>query len=150
MDLDKLLQMAKECELGMKHAYDHFAESFQEQDTESSMWKKLAHDEAEHMKLLTDLIRALSDEQRRKVPDLALVDPIEKQIEFMTNNPYENMTTLNGALSYTKKLEDYEVSTIVQMAMKEQLPNDERINLLHKQLSEHYGLLQKYFEESST
>jgi rubrerythrin len=140
----ELLKKASACELKAAEAYSHFAEKFSSDKAAQGFWDVLATDENEHAQFISKILAELTKDQGMMETQQSQWNPIDQLLLYLKNNSYHDITTVHEAYQYTEKIESYEVTTIVQIVAQECIPKSQRTELLHKQLNEHYKLIEKF------
>ena len=142
--IEKLVDQVLAFEVKAEESYSHFSKKFSADDDAHEFWKSLAHDEIEHAEYANVMLTELSHEQRTIEPKYSDWYPVEQCLSYMENNPYKGLGSVQEAYEYTEKVENYEVTSIVQLIGQEHMPESYRTELLHKQLIEHYGMIERF------
>ena len=143
-DINTMLEMARECELKAEEAYGYFANKFACNHDAHNFWSSLSSDEKEHAEIIHEISRCLTAEQKSMEPEYSQWYPIEQLLIFANANPFNEIDSIREAYEYTEKIENYEVTSIVQILAKEYIPDDQRGELLHKQLDVHYRMIEDF------
>ena len=148
-DINAMLEMARECELKAEEAYSHFAEKFAYSHDAHKFWDALSSDEKEHAAIICAISRELETEQKAMEPEYSQWYPMEKLLMYVSANPFNKIDSIREAYEYTEKIENYEVTSIVQLLAKEYMPDDQRSELLHKQLDVHYKMIEDFKKKTT-
>jgi rubrerythrin len=147
VNIGRLLEMAQECERKASRIYRTFADRFSSDHEAFTFWDALSKDEMAHEQYIVQLSKDLTSEIRSMEPKHHQLYPVEHLLQFMKDNPADEIAAIRDAISYTDRIENYEVTSIVQIVSQEYIHDDRRNEFFQKQLAEHYCMAEEFIRK---
>jgi rubrerythrin len=137
LTIGKIFDKAIKIEETAGRIYKRFAELFSDFPKIASFWEEMNKDELNHAKWLSEVKKALSEEQLLSRPNHELILKSENVLFLLKRNSAKGIHNLDEAYEVTRRIESSEMNYLFELLGDKFVSLEDKKNSLISKINEH-------------